>query len=412
MSRNGSGTYTLPSGNPVVTGTTISSTWANDTLNDIATALSGSVAADGQTPITANLQMNGFKHTGLGTATGNGQSIIYDQVGTLVAAAGNVPVDTHAAASKATPVDADALPLIDSAASFGLKQLTWANLKATLNSVYLAFVTPGTSGNILTSNGSAWVSSAPASSYTQIQTIPTPTFSANAMTIPAAAFSLDFRNTALTSGTVTTITGTPAALTIPSTATLGTINAIQARLILLVLNNAGTLEYAIINEAGGNDLTETGVISTTAISAAATAANVAYSTTARTNVAYRVVGYIDITQATAGTWITAASVVQGYGGQALATMSGVGYGQTWQNLTGSRALSTTYYNTTGRPIFVAINQYNGGGTGFGLTVNGILVATGYQPGVVNGYAEFSAIVPPGASYSCTGSTINTWNELR
>ncbi|CAB5217704.1 hypothetical protein UFOVP202_1, partial [uncultured Caudovirales phage] len=29
MSRNGSGTYNLPAGNPVVTGTTITSSWAN-----------------------------------------------------------------------------------------------------------------------------------------------------------------------------------------------------------------------------------------------------------------------------------------------------------------------------------------------------------------------------------------------
>ena len=55
MSRNGSGTYTLPAGNPVVTGTTISSTWANNTLADMATAITGSVAADGQTPITGAL---------------------------------------------------------------------------------------------------------------------------------------------------------------------------------------------------------------------------------------------------------------------------------------------------------------------------------------------------------------------
>ena len=57
MSRNGSGTYSLPAGNPVVTGTTISSSWANTTLSDIATALTGSVASDGQTTMTVNLQM-------------------------------------------------------------------------------------------------------------------------------------------------------------------------------------------------------------------------------------------------------------------------------------------------------------------------------------------------------------------
>jgi len=41
-----------------------------------------------------------------------------------------------AATSKATPVDADELPLADSAASFGLKKLTWANLKATAKTYF------------------------------------------------------------------------------------------------------------------------------------------------------------------------------------------------------------------------------------------------------------------------------------
>lgn len=39
-----------------------------------------------------------------------------------------IPAATHAAASKATPVAADEVPLIDSAAAFVLKRLTWANL--------------------------------------------------------------------------------------------------------------------------------------------------------------------------------------------------------------------------------------------------------------------------------------------
>ena len=69
MARNGSGTYNLPAGNPVTTGTTISSTWANSTLNDMATALTGSVAADGQTTPSANLPMGGFAHTNVGNAT-------------------------------------------------------------------------------------------------------------------------------------------------------------------------------------------------------------------------------------------------------------------------------------------------------------------------------------------------------
>lgn len=43
---------------------------------------------------------------------------------------------THAATSKTTPVDADELPLVDSADSFGLKRLTWANLKAALKTYF------------------------------------------------------------------------------------------------------------------------------------------------------------------------------------------------------------------------------------------------------------------------------------
>ena len=69
MSRNGSGVYNLAAGNPVTTGTTISSTWANTTLTDIASALTASIASDGQTVITASLPMSTYAHTGVGVAT-------------------------------------------------------------------------------------------------------------------------------------------------------------------------------------------------------------------------------------------------------------------------------------------------------------------------------------------------------
>jgi hypothetical protein len=95
-----------------------------------------------------------------------------------------------------------------------------------------------------------------------------------------------------------------------------------------------------------------------------------------------------------------------------AAVSGIGVGQTWQNVTSSRAFSTTYTNSTGKPIMVSVNLYNGDGTSEGLTVGGVLVATAYQPGVANGYAQLSAIVPNSTTYSCTGTTLGTWLELR
>jgi hypothetical protein len=47
MPRNASGTYTLPSGNPVVAGTTIEASWANTTLNDVANELTNSLSRTG-----------------------------------------------------------------------------------------------------------------------------------------------------------------------------------------------------------------------------------------------------------------------------------------------------------------------------------------------------------------------------
>lgn len=47
MPRNASGTYTLPSGNPVVAGTTIEASWANTTLSDVANELTNSLSRTG-----------------------------------------------------------------------------------------------------------------------------------------------------------------------------------------------------------------------------------------------------------------------------------------------------------------------------------------------------------------------------
>lgn len=52
------GIYTLPAGNPVVTLTVISSAWANTTLSDIATALTGSLPTDGTAVMTGPLSLS------------------------------------------------------------------------------------------------------------------------------------------------------------------------------------------------------------------------------------------------------------------------------------------------------------------------------------------------------------------
>lgn len=104
MARNGAGVYSLPAGNPVVTGTTITATWANTTLTDLGTALTNSIAVDGQSVITANIPFGGFKPTGLASASAAGEALTYGQalVGTTGTFSGNVAVTGQISATSAS----------------------------------------------------------------------------------------------------------------------------------------------------------------------------------------------------------------------------------------------------------------------------------------------------------------------
>lgn len=57
MARDSNGDYTLPAGNPVVSGTTISSTWANTSLSDIEAEITDSLSRSGKGAMTAPLEL-------------------------------------------------------------------------------------------------------------------------------------------------------------------------------------------------------------------------------------------------------------------------------------------------------------------------------------------------------------------
>lgn len=57
MSRDSSGNYTLPAGNPVVTNTTITSAWANNTCNDIGAEITNSLDRNGRGGMLAALRI-------------------------------------------------------------------------------------------------------------------------------------------------------------------------------------------------------------------------------------------------------------------------------------------------------------------------------------------------------------------
>lgn len=230
--------------------------------------------------------------------------------------------------------------------------------------------------------------------------ISTGTVASNALTIGYPAQTIAFRNSTLTSGTPSIIAATAGSLTIPSGATLGTVSGQQAILMQLALNVSGTVVPAVVNLAGGVDLSETGLISTTAISSGATSASVVYSAAAQTNVPYRVIGAYYVTEATAGTWATAPNQAIGVGGESFSALMSAGYGQTLQNVTGSRAVSTTYYNTTPRPIKVRVTGGSSPTVSSSFSLNGTVVQTFTGTGTSgSGTVTFFEEIPPDWSYS-------------
>jgi hypothetical protein len=95
---------------------------------------------------------------------------------------------------------------------------------------------------------------------------------------------------------------------------------------------------------------------------------------------------------------------------------GLGLNQTWTDVTASRAFSTTYTNTTGKPIQVIVECTTSGfGGGVFLTVGGqSLPYAFFYSGAVQGFST-AAIVPPGATYvaGAYGTvSFSRWVELR
>ncbi|MBF0234271.1 MAG: hypothetical protein HQK65_14725 [Desulfamplus sp.] len=130
---------------------------------------------------------------------------------------------------------------------------------------------------------------------------------------PAAGniVTIGFRDETLTTGTpnIRTVTGA-LSVVLSSGSTLGFTAAEAGRLYVWAIDNAGTVELALSRTA---IFQETNLVSTTAEGGAGAADSAAamYSTAARSNVACRCIGYVEITTgATAGEWDNAPTKIQ------------------------------------------------------------------------------------------------------
>ena len=101
----------------------------------------------------------------------------------------------------------------------------------------------------------------------------------------------------------------------------------------------------------------------------------------------------------------------------------LGVGQSWTDVTATRAFGVTYTNTTGKPIFVQGRNSAYGGTLLGtFYVNGNTVAQDekYAPSARVWVSTMGGIVPPGATYQITivdagnsaSLSLGAWWELR
>lgn len=93
----------------------------------------------------------------------------------------------------------------------------------------------------------------------------------------------------------------------------------------------------------------------------------------------------------------------------------IGVGQTWQDVLASRTAGTTYQNTTGRPIMVAISaQVSSAGRRIEVSSDGVtwVEIHLYASTSVNTLSSF--IVPDTWRYRTTGGALNIsqWAELR
>lgn len=358
MPRNGAGTASLSSA-PFVFDTVISETPMNANFADIINMLTASIANDGQTPILANLQMSGYRHTGVNVTSGTSSRTEYASTGTMQ---DGVPLDAGYTGGTDTAYTATLTPAIAAYADKQcfrviFDQACGATPTINFNTVgakkmyrsVAGVATQVTTGDIPanfptdlrydstldTSAGGFWVMDSSGVSAGSIgteelsaATIGMPTnltlaasVAANALTIalktqagadPSSSDPVKVPFPNQTGGYDVLSVTAATSLVVPDTATLGTANAVLAKLWVVAFNDSSTFRLGILNtqEASGiTNLVPYNTYSSTTIGTGSDSAGVIYSGTGVTTKAIQILGFLEVTEATAGTWATAPSKV-------------------------------------------------------------------------------------------------------
>ena len=104
--------------------------------------------------------------------------------------------------------------------------------------------------------------------------------------------------------------------------------------------------------------------------------------------------------------------------EAVVQNQGLGVGQTWQDMTSSRAFNTTYQNTTGKPIFIGVSATvaNGGTMNLTVSPNSDMSASVIvdRASDINDPIGVTTIIPNNIYYKVTVGSASglIWAELR
>src|SRR5580765_70256 len=171
-----------------------------------------------------------------------------------------------------------------------------------------------------------------------------------------AGCTINFRSATQTSGAIVPVyIPSNLTITVPSGATLGMQSGSgrTSNISVLVAYNAGSPILCVMNSLTG--VAEINTQTVTAVSGSSNSNNSIYGSSSAANTPVAVVGAIAVTQTTAGTFDSPTSVSSaGFGASNLAVVGMAGANP--NTVTGSRAVNTWYYNTTGAPIIVQIEM--------------------------------------------------------
>jgi hypothetical protein len=410
MPRNGSGVYSPPAASyPAVSGTLIESAKRNAVDADIATALTNSIAVNGESVVTNNIPLGGNKLTGVGAATASTDAM------TLLNAQNGTGVYVATVGGTADVITISPSPVI---ASYVTGQM-FSFIASGANTTNVTINVNGLGAKAVTKNGTtALVAGDIPSGFlvsirydgTRFQLVGSASTAFNGGTLTgditmSASSIIEAEGAAVASASSTNIWATDGNTRhITGNTTIndfGTAPQVGARMKLIFDGTPTLTQSANLNLNGGG--------SNIIIAADDWAEVYADTTTQFDVVVHRKSGKPIVTAddtAYAASWngnLDAPTKNAVY--DKIETLLGVGIGQTWSDVTGSRISGTTYTNSTGKPIMVSVEAI---WAGAGVVVGGVNICS---PATTQSMG-YSFIVPDSTTYVVTTSGIGTWAELR